>query len=68
MKTFEKGRKVVIVTQDGVICGSIKQHNKFRESYTVVSHLGIFYDVKKSHVYPKSDYGKASNFFESRYL
>jgi len=68
MEIFEDGIGVVVVTENGVLRGKIEHYNKARKSYTIISYFGILYNVKASHVYPKNDYGKASNFFESRYL
>ena len=68
MKIFEDGRRVVVVTENGVLRGKVEHYNKARKSYTVISYYGILYNVKASHVYSKSDYGRASNFFEGRYL
>ncbi len=68
MDIFEDGRRVVVVTENGVLRGKIEHYNKARKSYTIISYFGILYNVKESHVYFKSDYGRASKFFESRYL
>jgi len=68
MEIFEDGRRVVVVTEHGVLCGKVEHYNKARKSYTIISYYGILYNIKASHVYNTKDYGRASKFFESRYL
>ena len=68
MEIFNDGRRIVVVTENGVLRGKVEHYNKSRKSYTIISYFGILYNVKASHVYPKSDYGRASKFFEGRYL
>lgn len=68
MERLKKGKKVVIVSKGGVITGTVHYYEESRNSYIISTYYGILHNVKPSHVYPKDDYGRASQFFESRYL
>jgi hypothetical protein len=73
MEIFEKNKKIVVVTPGGVLKGKVIFYNdgKYFLHTTIVDADGYLVKlnrVKKSHVYPIEDYGRASKFFESRYL
>ncbi len=73
MEIFKKNRDVVAVTPGGVLKGKVKLYagGKYFIHTAIIDADGYAVKlnrVEKSHVYPIEDYGKASNFFESRYL
>ena len=73
MEIFNKNKDVVVVTSGGVLRGKVKLYAGGTYSiHTAVIDAGGYAvklnRVKKSHVYPIEDYGRALNFFESRYL
>ena len=68
MEIFKKGREVVVVTKGGVVTGTVHYYEEARKIYIVSTYFGMLHNIEPSHVYPKNDYRRASNFFKSRYL
>lgn len=72
MQEFEKNEKILIVTSGGVLKGKVKfcVDNKYFVHTTITDADGYLVKLNKvqaSHVYPPEDFGRAINFFKSKY-
>lgn len=67
MRTFRKGEKVIVVSKGGVITGTIHYYEEARNIYIISTYYGMLHNIKPSRVYPRSDFGRATKFFKSRY-
>jgi hypothetical protein len=75
MEIHKEGSKVLVVTPNGVIRGRVYQYDKKKKRYTISTLITSSYDsyltlynVKPSLIYSVEDFGRASDFFKSRYL
>ena len=71
MRRFTKGEKVIAVTSDGIIKGIVYSYHRESQLYVIDTKIieknGEEHCLLSSHVYPRSDLGRATNFFRSRY-